>query len=199
MVRRIGKMLRLQTESPAVDVGLAILALNGSVQEISSIKLQPRLRCGYVHYAPALRIVSLCRREHRAWRFVVQHPVMIVAPAELELLLVLVDPRANRKRLQKIKRRVPHLAKLARGNQRRVHGSKPAGVNRHLLLQYVAISLAGQVEVGMMRQIEDRVFVSRRAVVKFQRILTSKQRIHDFDREVAGVSFFSIWTQISKL
>src|ERR1700686_5175753 len=144
-------MLGLETEREAVPVALAILALHASVQEISRVELQTRLGGRYLQHSPGLRIVSFRRYKQCARRFLVQHPIVIVAFAKLQLRVVLIDPRANGSRMQEIERRVAHLAKLAGRNQRGIDRSNPAGMDRELMLEHVAISLPSQIEIGMMR------------------------------------------------
>ena len=80
----------------------------------------------------------------------VQHEVVIVAPAELELLIVLIDARANRGGLAKVERSPVDFAELAGGNQRGVDRCKAIGIDHYFVIENVAASLAGEVEVGMV-------------------------------------------------
>ena len=62
MIGRIGKMLRLQTKTVPQIVDLATLALDGSIQEIPAIKLNPRLIGQHLQDSSRLRFVGLGRQ-----------------------------------------------------------------------------------------------------------------------------------------
>ena len=109
-------MLRLHTESAALSVDFAALAVNGSVEEIAGIKLQAGLGSENVHDAPAVGLVDLCRLG-KAADVLVQYPIVIVAAAEFKLLVVFIDPRADGGRLGEIERGAGDDLVLARWNE----------------------------------------------------------------------------------
>ena len=76
----------------------AALAMNRPIEKVAGVKLQPRFRGQHVHHAPALRLVDF-RRLRQSADILIQHPIVIVSAAILELLIVLLDARANRRRV----------------------------------------------------------------------------------------------------
>src|ERR1700733_15822237 len=60
LVRRIRKMLCLQTKSRSTRVRLSALAVRRAVQEIAAVKLNPRFRGGYFQHAMRERILHAC-------------------------------------------------------------------------------------------------------------------------------------------
>src|SRR3981081_769546 len=66
MIRRIGKMLRLQTQSGVLHMPFLSLPVLRPIQEIAGIKLPPRLRRGHRQHTPARRIVDPPRSLHLA-------------------------------------------------------------------------------------------------------------------------------------
>ena len=64
------------------------------------------------------------------------------------------------------------------------------------MLQYIALS--GKIEIGVLRQVQDRVFVGCGSVIQPQAVIVG-QRIKRGHRKVAGVAFFTILAQIFQL
>jgi len=143
MIGRIRKMLSLQAQRRAMPVHLSLFTLHCTVQEISGVKLHARLGRQDIHDPAAGRLIHFhCQRRPCRAGFFVQHPVVIVAFAKFELLVVRVDARADGRLFRKIERCSCHRLQLARRYQRRIHGSKSAGVNHYFMLQVVAVPLA---------------------------------------------------------
>src|SRR5271156_3336741 len=102
-------MLRLQTQPGAARVHLAAFAVDRSVQEIAGVKLQARLRGHYFKNAAADRLLDARGQAQSAS---VQHPVVIVAMAELQLLVIGFDSRTYASGFSKVERRAGDGAKL---------------------------------------------------------------------------------------
>src|ERR1700733_7091792 len=94
MIRRIREVLRLQTKPGPALVYLAAFALDRAVQGIAGIKLNAWLSRIDFQCASAFRLFY-ARRQRQPGTAFVQHPVMVVASAEFQLLVILVDARAN--------------------------------------------------------------------------------------------------------
>src|SRR5437870_4982789 len=103
MVGRVGKMLRLQAQRAAMLVDMARLARDRAVEEIAGVELQAGLRRRDIERSAALRIFEL--RGVTQPRVATQDPVMVVALAVLDLLVIRVDARADRGRLPEVERR----------------------------------------------------------------------------------------------
>src|SRR5215471_17315023 len=93
MIRRIGEMLGFQAESGAAAIHLAFFAMNGSIQEVAAIELHAGFGSPHFHCPATVRLVNFRRQGERMLAFRIQDPVVIVASAEFQLLVVLVDPR----------------------------------------------------------------------------------------------------------
>lgn len=109
-------MLGLQAECAATYVSGTALALQRSVEEVSCVELDARLGSGDAEHAPGRWFIDFGGLEKLAgWR--VEHPVMIVAFAEADLLVVGVDVVADSRRLGEIERSIRYWAKLTGGDQ----------------------------------------------------------------------------------
>lgn len=95
MVGRIGKMLRFQTKASAVRVEHAALAADCAVKKVAAVKLDSRLRCQNLQNSPARGFIDFRGRLQLSVGSVVQNPVMIVSLPEFQLLVVLIDSRAD--------------------------------------------------------------------------------------------------------
>src|SRR5216117_3632798 len=85
----------------------------------------------------------------------VDHPIVVVAAPEPELLMLVVDARSNRSCSAKIERRSRHRGDLAGRNQRRVNRRKRRRVERQNVIEYVAPPpIAMQVPVRVLREID---------------------------------------------
>src|SRR3569833_1933952 len=90
MVGGVREVLRLQAEGVALLVDLLALALDRSVQEVAGVALHSRLGREDFH-GPAARRIDRARREDQPRPLAVDHPVVGVALAKDELLVVLMD------------------------------------------------------------------------------------------------------------
>src|SRR5947208_1768736 len=97
-------MLRLHAEGASGIVNLAALANEFSVQEISGVELQTGFGSNDFQHAATGRIMD-AGSELQLTRFFVQNPIMIVTFAEFELLILLIDTRADGGRFAEIKGR----------------------------------------------------------------------------------------------
>src|SRR6185295_2305055 len=98
MIGRVWEMLRLQAESVALLVHPSRLAGQRAVQKIAGVELDARLGGGHVEHASAGRFLEPCRvmqgRSCGPADRTVQHPVMVVAVAVLQLRMIGCDARA---------------------------------------------------------------------------------------------------------
>src|SRR5436190_8994847 len=98
MVRRIGEMLGLETEAGAATESVA-----GGVEVVTRVELQTRLRRGDLQRASRCRLDDERRPAQR--RAAVEHEVVIVPVPAAKLLVIGVDPRADRGRRAEVERR----------------------------------------------------------------------------------------------
>src|ERR1051325_10392626 len=98
MVRRIRKVLCFQAKACAESIGFSAFTVNAAVEEIACVKLHARLRRRDFQNTPTLRLGYADYRPERPG-ISVQHPVMVVTFAALDLLVVRVNALADRMRL----------------------------------------------------------------------------------------------------
>src|SRR5215472_2178366 len=97
-------MLRLEAETRPFAVRKPAFALQGAIEEVARIELQAGLGRGDVHGSTALGI-GQPRGEFQPGALSIQYPVVVVAGPLFQLIVVLIDARADRRRLPKVERR----------------------------------------------------------------------------------------------
>jgi len=124
-------MLRLEAEGGARRVVMFVLARIGGIEMVRSVELHAGFAGQHLEDATGGRLDYFCGADDLevGWA-VVNDPIVIVAGAELELFVGVIDVSADGVRLKKIKRGVFHIANFAGGNQSRIHGSVVAGEER---------------------------------------------------------------------
>src|SRR5260370_20804336 len=94
-------MLRLQTEAGTAPIRLAALSLDRAVQEVAGVELHARFGGMDFEHATALRLFH-SRGQRQRFSTLVEHPVVIVSPAEHQLLIYLFDARSDRRGLARL-------------------------------------------------------------------------------------------------
>src|SRR5215475_5236747 len=162
-IRRIGKMLCLEAEAVTSVVGLAGFALHFS-EKVSDVKLNARFGRPDFHYSARRRFGDFSRLTQYSG-LAVDDEVVVVALAEFQLLFVLVDARADRRRPREIEGRAFDASQLTGRDQGRIDRRETLGVERHLMVQDVAAALPREVEICMVGQVDHRIFVGRRRII----------------------------------
>src|SRR4030095_4715075 len=90
----------------------------------------------------------------------VEHPVVVVAAPDDQLLEAVADARPDGGRVPEIHRRAGHGVDGPGGDQGRVHGRVVAGLEGQLVAVDVAGALTGEVPVGVVGQVDDRLEVA---------------------------------------
>ena len=122
----------------------------------------------------------------------VEHEVVVVAAAEDDLLRAgVADPLADRVRRREVERRAGHRRDLAGRDRGRVDRRVVGGHQLQLVVVGAAGALAGEVEVGVVGQVDDRRRVGRRVVVDPQLVVVG-QGVGDLDLERAGVALLAV-------
>src|ERR1035437_3567494 len=96
-------MLRFHTEAVAELIDPATFARELAVEEVAGIKLQTRLGGEDLQHPAGGRLIHAPHEAKLPHRFV-DYPVVVVAAAELKLLVVLANARANGGGCAEIKR-----------------------------------------------------------------------------------------------
>ena len=166
MIWRIREVLGLKAQSTTVRIRNAALPFDRAIQKISGIKLNSGLIGQDLQHAPTAGLIDFGRLRKLA--AAVQHPVVIVAVALFQLIVVVVNSCAHSGRFAEIKRSSGDGCQLSGGNQFVVNRGVAAGVDLHLVLKDISVALPRQVEIRMVSQIYDCILVSRCRVVNFE-------------------------------
>jgi hypothetical protein len=95
MIRRIGEVLGFEAEAVAIFVDVALLAGDGAVEKISGVELDAGLSGGDFHDAAAGRLVDAGGEDEALFvTLTIEDPVVVVAVAEDELVIVVADAGA---------------------------------------------------------------------------------------------------------
>lgn len=120
---------------------------------------------------------------------------MVVTKTARELLVSLVDSCPDRGRFAEIEWCALNLAKLSRRNQRVADSSDMVGIEPQFMSENVPAR--SQVEVGVMRQVLDRVLVCGDVVIDPQFVAVVEGVSHDCGKG-AGVAFFAVAADVSE-
>src|SRR6516164_3252549 len=160
-------MLRLEAQSGPGSVNRAALTLPGLPKEIAAIKLHPGLSRQDLHESAGGRLINR-GHEFQVFSLAIEHPVLIVASAKIQLLIVVPDAGSDLHRLLEIERSAGHGPQFASRNQTLVDWSEPARSDHQFVPQDVAGSTILEVEVRMLREIDDRRFIRLSSIFDLQ-------------------------------
>ena len=100
-------MLRLEAESVSASVPATGLTDNAPVQTVGCVELEARLGRVYIQNPTAGRLFHV-RGVHEFCVSQLQHEVVIVAAADPQLRIILIDPRSNGCGLREVEGRACH-------------------------------------------------------------------------------------------
>ena len=135
---------------------------------------------------PWLRATAAVVADLRARAGLVEHPVVVVAAPEHELLVVAAQPLADRVEPGEVERRAHDAGGRAVRDEVHVDGRELVGVELEQVVVDRPRALTGQVPVGVVGEVEDRRRGGRRRVVEAQ-VVAVVQREGDRHVDVAGV------------
>src|SRR5258705_668605 len=102
-------MLRLETKAVTRAVHFAAYAGERAIEKISRVELHSGLRGPNLHHSPGAGFVDLRAQTHHSHSSI-EHKVVIVTFAELQLLIRFVDARTDLGHFQKVERSVAHVS-----------------------------------------------------------------------------------------
>src|SRR5215212_2361860 len=168
VVGRVREVLGLQGQAVALAVGAAAGPDQGPVEEVAGVELDAGLVGEDLQHPPAARVLQP-GRQLQPGAAPVEHPVVVVAAADLELLeAVVADALADPGRAGEVHRRAGHRVDRPGGDQGGVDRGVVAGPQEQLVVVDVARALTGQVPVGVVGQVDDRGGVGGRLVAHAQ-------------------------------
>src|SRR5215467_3948102 len=105
-------MLGLEANGRIRRIGVPALASTGSVEVVGGVKLHAGLAGENREHTPRMGIAHACSHPYFTG-FVIEHEIVVIPFGDLELRVVVVDSRADRRRFSKIERRAGHWFQLA--------------------------------------------------------------------------------------
>ena len=120
---------------------------------------------------------------------------MVVSRAVAQLLVVGADALADGVRLAEIERRARDVGDLPGGDQHRVDRRGVAGVDGHDVVEDRAVTLALEVEEGVVREVHHGRLVGRGLVVDAE-LVFGRERVGHLDLQVARETFLSVGVEV---
>ena len=174
-----------------MQILLAAVANERSVEEVARVELHARFGRPNLHQPSGVRFIYRHRLAQSAG-FAIEHEVVVIAAAVLDLLIVCADARADRRRLAEVKRRSLDRRKLARRNESLVHRRVSPSIDLDAVIQNVTRVLTAKIEVGVIRDVVNRSRIRLDRIVDAQGVLRCDGVLHR-NREFARITLFSIW------
>src|SRR5690349_2223064 len=92
LIRRVGEMFCLKTKTHPLFIDNTVLARQCAIKKITGVELNAGLGGHDSHFNSARRLVYFSSDSHA---IAIDHPAMIVAASELNLLIFIVDAFSN--------------------------------------------------------------------------------------------------------
>ena len=185
MVDAIGIVLRFQTKTAARFISDAVFSLSGR-QKVAGIELHTGLIRFHGHGDSRFRCAN-----HRC-RGSGKNIIAVIAAAEQDAGFFRIHPLPNGSGLPEIHGRACHRQDLACGQAVSIVDCKSLCSDLQPMIQYG--TAAGEIEVGMVGQVQDRIGLCFCLVPEFQHTPVPKD-IHT-QMQIPGIAFFTIFTKI---
>ena len=179
-------MLGLEAEGPVPRLVYA-------VEMIGRVQLDPGLRGMAGHPAARIWLEDL-RRQLQPATPSVDDEVVVVALGSADV----ANPLADTVETAEVEGRACHGSNFARGNERGIRRGVVLGVDLKFVSQDIPIARAGEVEIGVVRQVHHGGLIGLRPVGDEQLILVIP-RVRHSDVQITGVAFLTIDAPVAKL
>src|SRR5690348_3289907 len=197
VIRRVGIVLRLEAEAETVAVGDAALAVDAAVEEIAAVKLNARLRGQDFQFPSRFFVVNAGGEDEAGLVIAIQDEIVVVALAEFELLVVVIDARADGRGFAKIEGSACDIFEFSGGNEGGVDGGELIRVDFHFFAEDVAVPFSGEIEIRMIGDIEDRVFIGGGGIIDAE-LVGFGERVNNAGGEIARIAFLAVLAEISE-
>ena len=184
-------MLGLQADSMVLLVFLSTLADVRPIEIVAGVELDTRLRGQDLEQASGAGIVER-RSEGQGVVLGIEAIVVVVATGIAFRRRKLADPRPDLHRLGEIHLRVLHRLDLTGRYPSAIDGSVVARGDHQIVVKNRPAAGAGQVEIGVMGQVDRGGLVGLGPVIDDQLVGVGELVDHP-DIEVAGIALFAIW------
>ena len=128
-------------------------------------------------------------------RVVIDDEVVIVAAGEAELLVIVVDARADAFGGGEIEGRALHRPQLAGRDELRIHRREARGSYLEGVTENVADARAGEIEVAVLGEIDRRRRIGCRKEVDDD-LAVGGQRVRDACSHFARIAFIAVGTDV---
>ncbi len=190
LVDGIGSVLGLQAEALILEILLAALAGIDAFQHVACIELNGGHIGEYVHYAAGL---GRGDGSGEAQTFVVQVPVMVIALAENDLLVIAGICIADALCVAQIEGSAGNITHFAGGDAACINNGEGVGIDLHGVIQNgLAACLACQVEVAVVGQVAQGVLIGDGLVADHQLVVIGEGVGHH-NVQLAGVVFLAVF------
>lgn len=192
MIGRIRKVLSFETEAGALFVNASTGAREGALQEVSGVELHARLVCGNTQCAAAGR-VNDSGIPRIVTIGVVESEVVIVAASDGELLISRrIDAFADDVRVREVERCANNRFEMTGGDEIGIHWRVMAGPDLNDVAEDIAISLAAEVEIAVIRQVDIGGGVGGGTIRQAEARRTFEQLVPHRHGQVAGEVLLTI-------
>ena len=153
LIGGIREVLGLEAQRVPAGVRTARLARDAAVQRVGRVQLQTRLRGRDGESSPG-RWLEHARSPLQAATRPREHEVVVVSATDRDLWMVVCDVSADPHGRPEIKRRPGDRREFAGRDLRGVHRRVAIGVDLDDMVEHVTDAITGEVEVGVLRQID---------------------------------------------
>ena len=194
LVGGVGVVLRFEAEASTFLIRDTAFAGQGTVEEIACVKLDAWLGGPHFQGAAGRRIVSRSGKlEIRGVGISFHDPTVVVATSVFDLSFFHVDVSADGFGSSEIQRAVIQRGDLSCGDEGFIHRDKAVGIDRHFMVEDGTVGISGQVEIGMVGQVDVGGPVGRSTVVHAQ-LVPVVQGVIDLSLQGTGVAFIAVGT-----
>ncbi len=199
LVRRVREVLGLEGERVALPVGVTARADERAVEEVARVELGARLGRPGLQHAAGGRIGDRRDQLQRGvTRRAIEHEVVVVALPDHDLLVGVADPRADRRRRREVERRPRDRSDHAGRDQRGVDRRVVVGLEPEDVILDRAGALTAEVEVRVVREVDDRRLVGGGVVVHPQLVLV-RERVGHIDLQRARIALLAVRARVAEL
>ena len=154
MIGRIRKVLCLQAKTCPLIVNKTFFSYH-IVKKVAGVKMDRRLRCVYIQPSAAYWFLHYGCMFQGTGMFSFEHPAMVVTIAQFQLLMFLLNILTYFFKPGKIKRRICYVCQLPRGHLDLIYRQIIITVYFYFMIINRRVGPARQIEIGMLRYINN--------------------------------------------
>ncbi|OPZ95432.1 MAG: hypothetical protein BWY72_02116 [Bacteroidetes bacterium ADurb.Bin416] len=188
-------MLGFQTKTDALLVHDAFFTGNGTVQKVARVYLHAGF-VGINFHGTTAEGIKHEANGQAVGSFGAEDPIVVITVAVFQLIkAVLIDAGTNESWLSEIHGRTADGGDFTRGHERRINRSVVIGGDSQYVTHHIVFGITGQVEVGMVGQVNDGWFVGRGFVLDVNGVVIG-QGVHGLAGQGSGEAHFTVGRDI---